>query len=234
MAAVAAAALIAGCGGDEEPIEPIGDGAPAETEEGDGEISQRAFIAAADSRCSEANAAIANLSTGAAAESLTLVTSQERQITSGVRDALDDLGAPPDPDGSLQDYLDALDEQVQILRQMERAAANGDTGYDELSDELAQAKADARVAAEEYGFRSCGQEGDTLAGEDEPGAADPDAPTSSDPAPAPAPSAPPAPGEPVAPPSGGGTGGGTGGSGGSGGSGGGGSGGGGSGGIGAG
>lgn len=215
VATGAVAALVAGCGGDEESIEPIGESAPAETESADGKVSQREFIAAADARCSEANAAIANLGTGAAAENLMLVTSQERQITSGVRDALADLGDPPDPDGALEDYLDALDEQVAVLRRMEQAADNGDTAYEQLSGELAEAKSAARAAAEEYGFRSCGQDGRTRDGED-PGAAPPDAsggdgPSSSDPAPAPAP--PPAPGESAPPPSSGGTGGGGGGGG---------------------
>lgn len=202
--------LIAGCGGgDDAPIEPISQTTTEEQGEPSA-LSKSQFIAQADARCAEANVAIAGLATGASAENLELLATQEQQITAGVLESIQGLGAPSDPSGVLDQYLEALSEQVSINRRRARAAASGDTAtYDQLSAELAQAKADARAAAEEYGFESCGQEGSAVA----PSGSEPDEGTPA-PAPAPAPEPAPAPAPAPTPPSGGtGSGGGTGGGG---------------------
>jgi hypothetical protein len=214
LGALAAAALAvpAGCGGDDEaPIEPIDDGSVAtDSEPADQTISRREFISAADVRCAEANAAVADLD-----QNLEIAATQERGITRGVLQALRDLGEPPDPDGSLERFLDGLEEQVSILRRREQAAGSDPEAYDALAGELAQAKADARLAAEDYGFESCGQEGAATAEPGEPvsppanGGVEPAPPA---PAPTPAPAPPPDSGG--APPANGGGGGGGGGSGG--------------------
>lgn len=215
----AAAVLFAGCGGDDDaPIEPIGT-TTTSSDSDTADVSKGDYLAEADPSCAEANAAVANLAT-TTGDNLELASTQEQQITEGLLQSLQALEQPSDPGGSLERYLDALDEQVSILEQRQTAAADGDTAtYETLGGELAQAQADARLAAEEFGFEDCGQEGtatapatttETPAGTETPatgGTPVPVEPAPTTPAPAPAP-------EPVAPPpaSGGtGTGGGTGG-----------------------
>lgn len=218
LASLAAGAVLLGaCGGDEEaPIEPIGEANTSETESTS--VSKGDFLAGADPSCAEANAAIANLAT-TTGENLELAATQEQQITEGVLSTLQSLEPPADPDGSLESYLDALEEQVSILGQRQEAAASGDTAaYESLGGELAQAKADARIAAGEFGFEDCGQEGTSTAPADAaPGtdagtggaAVTPADPAPTEPVPAPAPAPVPTP-EPAPAPTGGtGTGGGT-------------------------
>jgi hypothetical protein len=213
----AAAVIFAGCGGDDDaPIEPIGT-TTTSGETDSAAVSKGDYLAEADPSCAEANAAVANLAT-TTGDNLELASTQEQQITEGLLQSLQALEQPSDPDGSLERYLDALSDQVSILEQRQTAAADGDTEtYETLGGELAQAQADARLAAEEFGFEECGQEGtattpatttETPAGTEAPatgGTPVPVEPAPAPPAPAPAP-------EPVAPPptSGGtGTGGGT-------------------------
>lgn len=201
--------LVAGCGGDDAPIEPIGT-TTTEDEGGGGAVSRGDYLAGADPSCAEANAAIANLAT-TTGDNLELAATQEQEITEGLLETLQGLPRPNDPDGALDRYLEAVSEQVDVLGERQRAAASGDTaGYEALGGELAQAKADARVAAEEFGFEDCGQEGTATAPtESDPGAtggtAVPVDPTTT-PAPAPAPTPEPAPAPEPAPPATGGTG----------------------------
>lgn len=194
--ALACAIVLASCGGDDAPIEPVTTATTTTTT--GGTLSQDDFIASADPRCAEANAAIANLG-----DDSTAIT-QERSITEGLLDDLQAIGDGDDPDGSLADYYAALQEQARILKQQETATSEGDvTTVSSLEAELDAAKADAAAAAEQYGFVDCGGSGTTLP-DDGTGTA-PGA-TTTTPAPA-TPTAPPAPTPvPVDP---GGTGGGT-------------------------
>lgn len=212
IALTAAAALLglAGCGGDDDaPIETVGE-TTTEAEAAE-TVSKQEFISSADARCAEANAAVANLAAGDGGESLEVAADQEEQITSGVLDSLESLGTPEDPSGALDRYLGALEDQVAILRKRANAARSGDTAaYEQLTDQLEQAEADARDAASEYGFKECGQEGSALeqTTPDSGGAGDAGSSGESAPA-APATPAPVAPAPAPAPPTGG-TGGGTG------------------------
>jgi hypothetical protein len=151
LASFGAALLLAACGGDDDaPIEPIGETTTGE--ESETAVSKGDYVAGADPSCAEANAAIANLAT-TTGDNIELAATQELQITEEVLITLEGLEAPSDPDGSLEDYLDALSEQVSILEQQQQAAASGDTAaYEALATELAAAKADAATAAEEFGF----------------------------------------------------------------------------------
>jgi hypothetical protein len=207
--AVSAAALLAGCGDDDAPIEPISTSSTTTTS--GGTLSQDEFITSADARCGEANAALANLSTDTGAAT---TTGQERSITQGLLTGLQGIGDAEDPDGSLEEYYSALKEQVKILKQQESAIATGDTATaDSLDTDLDAARSAATTAAESYGFEECGQEGTELS--DTPtttpgGVAPSTTPTTATPAPVtPTTATPttPAPGEPVTPPATGGTGG---------------------------
>lgn len=203
----ASAALLASCGGDDAPIEPVTTDA---TGSSSASLSQDEFIASADARCGEANAAIANLTSGT--EGGSAAVAQQLAITRGVLSGLQEIGTPDDPGGALDRYYAALGDEVDVLEQQETAVSSGDIAtYDSLSTELDAARGKAQAAGEEYGFTECGQQGSTIAGGATPAATA--APTA--PAPAtttPAPTDPAIPVEPAptapAPPTGG-TGGGT-------------------------
>jgi hypothetical protein len=229
--ALCAAGIVA-CGGDDDaPIVPVETTtAPVEA------LSQEEFIKEADAVCEEANAAIANLTqttaTGGASQQ-----AGEREIVEGELDQIQDLGAPNQDETTLNEFIDAREKLVDNLDKQDLAAQRDDTAaLAELEAEESTIRGEALAAADEYGFKQCGEEGEattdtaaggTAAGSDTgtgvpapaPAPTAPAAPAPTAPAPAaPAPVAP-APAAPApAPPSGGtgtgGTGGGTGGSGG--------------------
>lgn len=153
--AVACAVALASCGGDDAPIEPVSSTTTTTTT--GGSLTQDDFIAAADPRCAEANAAIANLGDDSTA------VAQERSITEGLLDDLEAIGDGDDPDGSLAAYYSALRDQIRILKQQETATNEGDlTTVSSLETELDAAKSDAATAAGQYGFEDCGGSGTTL------------------------------------------------------------------------
>lgn len=205
----ASVALIAGCG-DDAPIEPI---STEGTTASGAAVSQEEFIVSADARCSEANAAIANLST----ETGTSATSvgQELQITQGVLDGLQGIGEAEDPDGSLGDFYAALEEEIAVLENQQTALSGGDVaGADALDADLTAARTDVEDAALSYGFEDCGQAGSTLPSDPSTGTtpAAPVTPTTPAPAtttPVPTTPVPVTPTEPPVTPPSGGTGGGT-------------------------
>ena len=162
LLALAASALIAGCGDDDDPITSI---STSETTPESSAPSED-FTAAADSRCAEANAAIANLST--ATEVSAAAAGQQLEITIDLLEGLQSLDPPSDP--ALDSYFAAVDEQVAILEEQEAAAASGDTAtVDALATELDAAQSKALSAATEYGFEECGQEGTALPETSDPG-----------------------------------------------------------------
>jgi len=186
LTTLGAFALLAGCGDDDAPIEPIeatttpdaGAFPPASSED---------FVAAADPRCADTLEAIAGLEDGTSAGSLTLLASQERQLTAALIADLQTL-APPN-ETAVGEFFDALEEQVNVLRELEAAAESNDTAtYEVLEGELAQAKADALAAATDAGFEECGEDGESV---EAPSTGT--TPSGGTPAPAPAPVPAPAP-----------------------------------------
>jgi hypothetical protein len=205
------AIVIVACGGDDDaPIVA----APTTTAPAD-QLSKDEFIDEADGVCAEANAAIANLAETSAGDPSTAVA-EEREILEGELDQIDSLGAPSEDETTLNDFIDALESLLDTLGKQELAAERDDaTALTELETEEATARTELTTAAEEYGFRDCGQEGEaTIDGGAGAGTTDPGtgAPAPVEPAPVePAPVEPaPAPVEPApapAPPPTGGTGG---------------------------
>lgn len=190
LAAAAGASVLTACGGGDAPIEPVSASTTSTTSTG--LLTQDEFIASADARCAEANAAVANLGDDSTA------IGQELEITRGLLDDLQGLGDAEDPAGSLGDYYAALSDQIRILKQQETASDEGDTTtVTSLETELGSAKAAAASAAGEYGFEECGGTGTTLptdgATTTTPTTPAPTTTTPATPAPPPAP-APPAPG----------------------------------------
>lgn len=190
-----ATVLLAGCGDDNAPIEPI-----EATTTPDAGISTSSssddFIAAADPLCAEALAAIAILEDGTGSGSLTLLASQERQLTESLLADLERLDPPNDL--AISDFLGALDEQANVLRELEAAAESNDTAtYAVLEGTLAQAKADARSAASDAGFEDCGGSGSAAGSSTTGTTTSPSTGGTPVPAPTPAPVPTPAPAPPV-------------------------------------
>ena len=209
VAALAAGSLAfwaAGCGGGDATTSSVTSSTSTATTAA---VSTEEFITAADARCAEANAAIANLASDGSESATTI--QQQLDITEQTVKGLKSLGTPDDPDGSLADYYDAVKTEISVLGQQQDALASGDSAAaDTLSVQLDQAQSDAQTAADSFGFKDCGQQGtavssDTSTGTPSDSAATttPATPTSTTtPAPAPAPT-------PVAPAPGGTSGGGT-------------------------
>ena len=194
-AAVAAAALIAaGCGGSDDPVEPIGTTTDA-TEPQATTLSKRELINELDPRCAEAGAAIAGLSSGPSGDDLALLASQEEQITRGLLRSANGLATAEDPSGALDRFISGLRKQASIDAQRTEAAQSGDTvAYDALGRRAGPGE--GRYAPRGRGIRLpglwSGGDGDRT---DHPGRwrhAAPPAPAPATPAPAPAPA--PAPG----------------------------------------
>lgn len=170
-ATLACAFTLAACGDDDAPIEDVTSETAATTTSG-GVIAQDDFIASADIRCAEANAAIANLSDDSTA------IEQEHDITEGLLGDLQAIGDAEDPAGSLADYYAALEDQIRILDQQATATSEGDTTtVASLEAELDAAKSEASTAAGEYGFEDCGGTGTTLSDDDETTTTEPGATT---------------------------------------------------------
>lgn len=178
-----AAIVIAGCGDDDAPIEPIGISTTTDTDEApeSSGLSRRAFINAADARCAEANVAITGIESGSA--DVGAASTQLKGIVDGVRQSIQALDAPSDPSGALSRFFAGLEDQASVLRNRANAAAQGDTlRVDQLATELDGARTETRLAAEEFGFTECGQTGSLSTTPVDPGTATP-----VDPAPTPAP-----------------------------------------------
>jgi hypothetical protein len=179
LAALAAGTIwAAGCGGDDSTTSTVTSSSTTSTTA----VSTEEFITAADARCAEANAAIANLTSDGSGSSTSI--QQQADITKQTLTGLKSLGSPDDPDGSLADYYSAVKEQVSLLGQQETALASGDSaGAEALTTQLDQAQTDAQTAAEAFGFEECGQTGTTIS-TDTTTAPSSDAPATTTPAPA--------------------------------------------------
>ena len=167
----------AGCGGDDATTSSITSSTTSTAA-----VSTEEFITAADARCAEANAAIANLTADGSGSSTAI--QQQADITKQTLTGLKSLGSPDDPDGSLADYYDAVEEQVSILGQQEDALVSGDSaGAEALTTQLDQAETDAQTAAESFGFEECGQTGTALSTGSSTTTTPSDAPVTTTPAP---------------------------------------------------
>ena len=173
LAAVAAGAIwAAGCGGDDATTSSVTSPSTTSTTA----VSTDEFITAADARCAEANAAIANLTADGSGSSTAI--QQQLDITKQTLTGLKSLGSPDDPDGSLADYYAAVKELVTLLGQQQSALASGDSaGAEALTTQIDQAETDAQTAAESFGFEECGQAGTALSTDGSTTAAPTDTPT---------------------------------------------------------
>jgi hypothetical protein len=147
---------VVACGGDDDgEIVPVEE----QTTPPD-ELSQEEFIDEADAICEEGNIAIANLADTSAGDPTTAL-GEERELVGGMLDQLNALGAPGEDESTLDAFVDALEELADNLDKQELAAERGDaTSLAELETEETTIRTEIATAAEDYGFKECGQEGE--------------------------------------------------------------------------
>jgi hypothetical protein len=146
----------AGGGDDGEPSAVEGVNAGDESA-----VSKNQFIREADEICAEANAAIASLSAGAAAEDPELLSQQQYEYTSSELEQLRTLTPPDEDRAALNRFYTALRGQIDVLNAQALAIQRGDdTALADVSTELSAAQAELRAAAADYGFEECGREGE--------------------------------------------------------------------------
>ncbi|MGI8462233.1 MAG: hypothetical protein ACR2OC_11470 [Solirubrobacterales bacterium] len=195
---LAFAAIGVGCGGDDEPITSVSSTTAGPTGASGASGTLESFIDQGDDICAESNAAIANIASSSATTDTS--TSQEVSITEGQIDGLKSLGAPPEDAETFDRFLTAQEEVVAALEKADLAGQRGEDTT-EADTEAAAAAADAQSAAEDFGFKECGQEGEAIESTGGGGGgsdAAPSAPAPTAPA-APAPTAPPVAPAPVTP-----------------------------------
>jgi hypothetical protein len=186
--------------------------------------SKSSFIASADGICAETATAVANLSSDDVAQQ----AKQELDFTKSELSQIKALQQPTEDKAKLDAFYTAVKDQIESLSKKADAAQAGDTTeVASIDTQLASAEANVRAAAQSYGLKQCGEEGEPSSSGGGGGGGTSGGTTSVAPATT-TPVAPattttpvaPAPTEPTTPPSGGtggDTGGGSGGSGGSGG-----------------
>jgi hypothetical protein len=156
---VLAVVAIAGGGDDEgEPIEPA-DGASAPGVATP--LSKSEFISQGDSTCEEIATAIANIDSSDPQQA----ADEELDYTrNGLLSQLRSLTPPQEDQATLNQFFSALEDLVAALKQNSQAIADGDTTAEtEASTEIETAKSAFLAAAKDYGFKSCGEEGEPSA-----------------------------------------------------------------------
>jgi uncharacterized protein HemX len=147
-------ATLTACGGDSSPEQPIDLQVEETQTQASESLGKADFIDEADAICEEANSSIATFVeqgqgfTGAA---------EIADIRQGVLQDIRRLEAPPDDRAALDQFLNALEAQVEAGNKIGLAIEREEdtTGFE---SELEQAQTDAEQAATTYGFTECGSE----------------------------------------------------------------------------
>ena len=151
IAAMVAAFVLAACGGDDSPEQPIVIPTESSTT---GSLDKDDFIAEADAICAEANAAINEFAD--AGQGLT-AASEIADLRQSVIDDLEALGPPEDDRATFDEFLTAMEGQVEAGEKI-ALALERQSDTTEFETELQTAKDEAATAASSYGFEECGQE----------------------------------------------------------------------------
>ena len=152
---VLAVVAIAGGGDDEgEPIEAVnGASAPGVGTP----LSKSEFIAEGDQTCDEIATAIANIDSSDAQSA----AEQELDYTKSELSQLRSLSPPEEDQATLDQFFSSLEDLVAALKKNVQAIESGDTtAQSEATSEIDQAKSGFLAAAKDYGFKSCGEEGE--------------------------------------------------------------------------
>jgi hypothetical protein len=157
--------LIRSCGGDDsETPETLAGGATGATGIAGAALGQEQYIAQGDEICRSINTSISQIdasdANAAAEEQGTDIASELSQLQS--------LGAPTDGQDDLDEFLQALQDQVDSYEKRSLAVERGDdAAVQELDAEIADAEDAAARSARQFGFEACGdfsETGDTGGG----------------------------------------------------------------------
>ena len=148
---LAAAGILVGCA-DNSPETTLPITAVSTETQATEALSKTAFIAEADARCAETNAAIQQYVDAGEGFSGAAEIADLRQ---GLLDQLKELGPPTEDRATLDEFLTALETQVEAGQQIGEALDAG-TDTATYETELATARTDAETAAAAYGFKECG------------------------------------------------------------------------------
>jgi hypothetical protein len=143
--------LIRSCGGDDEesPVSPVaGSTAPAPTS-----LSQEDYITQADEICRQTNTLIAEIDTA----DLNEAANEQGADIANQLDQLQTLPAPTDGQDQLDNFLQALQSQVDDFEKRSLAVERGDdAAVAALDTKIDEDEAEAATAAEKFGFNACG------------------------------------------------------------------------------
>jgi hypothetical protein len=147
--------LIRSCGGGDESSTPLTTPIGTSGASGATALSQADFIAQGDAICLETNSSLAAVDTSdpnqAAADSA--------ELLAGELDSLQSLSLAPGEKGEtkLENLLKALQKQVQAYDERSLAVERGDDAtVSELDATIDDEAANAQNAAENFGFKACG------------------------------------------------------------------------------
>jgi hypothetical protein len=150
--------LIRSCGGDDSETPETLAGATGATGLAGAALSQDQYIAQGDEICRSINTSISQIDAGdanaAAEEQGTDIASELSQLQS--------LGAPTDGQDELDNFLEALQDQVSSYERRSLAVERGDdAAVQELDARIADAEDAAAEAAGQFGFEACGDFSET-------------------------------------------------------------------------
>jgi hypothetical protein len=142
--------LIKSCGGDSDETTPLpatGTSTPPTA------LTQAAYIAQADQICRETNTSISEIDTSdtdqAAEDKGTAIASE--------LNSLQTLPPPTDGQDQLDNFLQALQDQVNQYEQRTTAVQRGDdTAVSEIDSKIDDSEAEAESDAADFGFEACG------------------------------------------------------------------------------
>jgi hypothetical protein len=142
--------ILSACGDDGSPEVSIN--VPTETTAST--LSKQDYITDADTACEEVNTAISQFA--ASGQGLT-EADQIADLRAGLADQLKELGPPEEDRATADQFIAAVQAQVQAGQKIALANERGEDTA-EFEAELQTAKDQAAAAAQSYGFQQCGQE----------------------------------------------------------------------------
>jgi len=149
--------LVRSCGGDDESTTPLpatGTSTPPTS------LTQDAYVSQADDICRETNTSISEIDTS---DTNQAAEDQGTAIASELN-SLQTLPAPTDGQDQLDNFLQALQTQVNLYEQRTTAVQRGDdSAVSEIDSKIDSAEAKAESAASDFGFEACGNFSETSA-----------------------------------------------------------------------
>ncbi len=145
------ALLVAGCGGGGDSTES----APVTTAATTTALTKAELIEQGDAICAEVNAAVGTV--GASSAETASPAAQAADLYSGMVASLKNLGTPQETAG-YSEFTTAADELATAEGEVKLASERGDAaGLETAESKTSAALASFQEAAQEYGFKECGE-----------------------------------------------------------------------------